>query len=208
MRRIERWRINETRESVIVNMTETCYSLFVDMKNRLYCSLTDDHRIVRQSLDTINSRMDTIAGTGCSGSHVDHLNRPRGIYVDQNFSLYVADCLNDRVQKFFEDDTIGKTVAGNGTSAQFYLNCPTSVLLDGQGYIFLVDSYNHRVIAESALGFRCILGCSGYGTATNQLLFPQSMAFDSQGNIYLSDYGNTRLRKFLRLNQSQSNESD
>ena len=45
---------------------------------------------------------------------------------------------------------------------------------------------------------RCVAGCSGsYGLAPNQLYNPQSMSFDSDGNIWVADTDNRRVQKFL-----------
>ena len=90
----------------------------------------------------------------------------------------------------------GTTVAGNGIG-NIALSCPTGVVLDGKNYLFIVDSFNHRIIGSGPNGFRCLVGCSGSnGSASNQLLFPQSMAFDSSGNIFVTDQGNNRVQRF------------
>ncbi|CAF4414938.1 unnamed protein product, partial [Adineta steineri] len=82
------------------------------------------------------------------------------------------------------------------------LNYPTGIVLDANGYLFIVDSYNHRIVASSYYGFRCIVGCSGGGSTMYQLSFPQSMAFDSYGNIYVTDRNNSRVQQFALQNNS------
>jgi DNA-binding beta-propeller fold protein YncE len=115
--------------------------------------------------------------------------------VDINFNLYVADSNNQRIQMFQSGQANATTVAGGpGT---FILSYPIDVILDADGYLFIVDSGNQRIIGSGPAGFRCIVGCSGYGSSSYQLAYPQSMAFDSYGNIFVMDNDNSRIQKFV-----------
>ena len=71
------------------------------------------------------------------------------------------------------------------------------VTLDGDGYLFIVDQRNHRVIGSGPGGYQCVVGCSGsYGSTSDQLNYPSTMSFDSVGNIFVSDCDNHRIQKF------------
>ena len=88
-----------------------------------------------------------------------------------------------------------------GTSGTFTLSCPTGIVLDADKYLFIVDSSNHRIIGSGPNGFRCLVGCLGtIGSASNQLNYPQSMAFDSYGNMFVTDQSNNRVQKFILIN--------
>ena len=64
-------------------------------------------------------------------------------------------------------------------------------------YLFIVDSNNHRIVAQGLNGFQCLVGCSNIpGSASNQLNYPWILSFDSYGNIFVSDRGNSRIQKF------------
>jgi hypothetical protein len=90
------------------------------------------------------------------------------------------------------------TAAGNGAPGTIILSYPIDVILDADGYLFIVDSDNQRIIGSGLAGFRCVAGCSGtYGSASNQLFYPQTMAFDSYGNIFVMDTDNSRIQKFF-----------
>jgi len=173
------------------------YGLFVDLNNTLYCSMFNGHKVVKKSLNDSSLTMTTVAGTGSQGSTSNMLKFPLGIFVDTNFDLYVADQQNNRIQLFRLGQTNGITVAGD-TSANLTisLNNPRDVILDGNKYFFIADSSNHRIIGSDENGFRCIVACSGQGSASNQLSFPQSIAFDSFGNLFVVDYNNNRIQKF------------
>jgi DNA-binding beta-propeller fold protein YncE len=177
-------------------VSQQCYGLFVDINRTLYCSMTDHHQVVARSLDSDSTAFSAVIGSGCPGSASNMLYNPRGIFVDINFDLYVADCGNNRIQLFQLGQTIGSTVAG-GVSGTITLNCPTDVVLDADNNLFIVDSNNHRIIGSGPNGFRCLLGCFETGSGRNQLAYPQSMAFDSYGNIFVTDASNNRIQKFI-----------
>jgi len=188
---------NTTTVVTVMNVSGSCYGLFVDLNNYLYCSLKSFHQVVKLLLNNGTTIPTIAAGTGSPGSQSNMLNAQQGIYVDNNINLYVADCGNNRVQIFQSGQLNGMTAAGNGsTSSTISLNCPTDVVLDSNGYLFIVDSNNHRIVGSGYYGFRCIVGCSGGGSSSSQLYFPQSMAFDSYGNIYVTDQGNGRIQTF------------
>ena len=102
--------------------------------------------------------------------------------------------------------TNGTTVAGSGAAWPVILLWPTDVILDGNGYLYIVEYNNHRVIASGPNGFRCIIACTGTtGSAANQLAGPIGLSFDSQGNLFVTDYSNNRVQKFALVTNSCGN---
>ena len=103
----------------------------------------------------------TIAGNGTAGFSGDggpatsaQLHRPRGICVDSNNNIYIADFLNNCVRKI-TNSTIS-TVAGtggstygysrNGTLAtSAYLYFPTGVAVNSTGELFISDTSNSAI---------------------------------------------------------------
>lgn len=184
--------------STILNINGSCYGLFIDNNATLYSSLENLHQVMKTSLNDDSNITIIAAGNGTPALSSNTLDSPHGIFVDTNFNLYVADFGNNRIQLFQSDKTNGTTVAGNGTPSTIALTRPTDVVLDGQGYLFIVDSYNHRIVGSGPNGFRCVAGCSmTNGSAATQLNYPQSMAFDRFGNIFVTDRDNNRIQKFL-----------
>lgn len=133
------------------------------------------------------------------------LDWPYGVFVDAQFNLYVADCSNDRVQRFGFQQSNGTTIAGNGTPNTIVLDCPTGIILDADGYYFISENYNKRLIASGPTGFRCIIGCaSTSGSSMQYFTSPQSLSFDSQGNIFVTDWNHGLVLKFILATNSCS----
>ncbi|CAF1569672.1 unnamed protein product, partial [Adineta steineri] len=153
-----------------------------------------------------NSNIWTIAaGTGCAGSTSNTLHDPRGIFVDTDLNLYVAECTNNRVQKFLSGQVNGITLAGTGATGTISLNCPTGIALDADNYVFIADYFNNRIVGSGPNGFRCVLGCTNVaGSASNQIYYPSSLSFDSYGNMFVADRYNNRIQKFIVINTTSA----
>ncbi len=202
---VDKWTFNSTSNFSTLNVGGQCFGLFIDSNNSLYCSLSSNNQVIKRSLNSSDYQLTIVAGTNtsCPGFLLNMLYNPQGIYVDINFNLYVADSRNNRIQLFQSGQLNATTIAGNGAPGTIMLNNPTDVVLDADGYVFIVDNYNSRIIVSGPNGFRCIVGCSGTaGSLSNQLSWPQAMAFDSYGNIFVTDYNNNRIQKFLLATNS------
>ncbi len=160
--------------------------------------------------------IDTIAGTGVAGFSGDdgpaisaQLNEPTGVAVDGLGTVYIADTNNHRVRRIDLDGVI-TTIAGAGTaglsgdsgpatSAQ--LNVPMGVAVAGDGSVYIADEANHRVrrvtggIISTAAGTTFGYGGDGGPATSAQLANPHGVALDKLGNLYITDFGNARLRR-------------
>ena len=195
--RVDVWQLNASSAVSNLSIGDQCRSLFIDTNNSLYCSLYNNHKVVKRSLNSYDMQMTTIAGTDCSGYQPHMLYQPSGIFVAINFDLYVADSNNFRVQLFRTGELNGTTVAGRDAPGTIQLKNPVAVTLDADGYLFIVDYNLFRIIGSGPYGFRCVVGCTGTsGTDPNKLFNPRTMAFDSNGNIFVVDSFNDRVQKF------------
>ncbi|CAF0754273.1 unnamed protein product [Adineta steineri] len=195
--RVDKW-ISNTNTSVnVMNVNSSCYGLFIDINDTLYCSMSLNHMIVKRWLNDSAIISTTVAGTGIRGNASNKLFNPQGIFVDLNFNLYVADCSNHRIQLFKHGELNGITIVGLGsTTNNISLNRPSAIVLDADGYLFIVDRWNSRIIRSRSNYIRCIIGCYGKGSQSHQLSSPTSLSFDSYGNIFIHDSNNHRIQKF------------
>ena len=205
--RVDKWIVNTNTSVPVMYVNSSCYGLFIDVTDVLYYSMYNNHQVLKRWLNDNSSLPTTVAGTGIAGSTSSMLNGPCGIFVDTNLDLYVAECGNHRIQLFRSGQSSGITVAGSGSiNITITLRCPTSIVLDADGYLFIADHHNHHIVGSGPNGFRCIVGCSvGVGGARNaldQLFYPATLSFDHFGNIYVTDWGNNRIQKFLLINSS------
>ncbi len=183
-----------------------------DADGNLYIADTNNHRI--RKIDPLGT-ITTVAGDGTAGDGGDEgpataaqLNAPRGVAAG---SLYIADTDNHRIRKIDDDETIA-TVAGDGTAGYSgdggpaivaQLNSPSGVAADADGNLYIADTGNHRIRKVDALGTITTAagdGAAGYsgdgGPATAaQLNSPSGVAVDADGNLYIADTDNHRIRK-------------
>jgi sugar lactone lactonase YvrE len=191
--------------------------------------------------DTFNNRVrkitssgviTTVAGTGSPGFGGDGgpatqalLSNPRGLAVDAQGNLYIADTSNNSVRRVTPQGTI-TTYAGTGPSGYGYngdgipatqstLWNPSGVAVDGAGNLYIADTTNQRLRQVDAGGYIHTLAGNGYtgespdGTiGLNTLLNqPSRVALDGQGNLVFFDSGNYLVRSFGAINGVLSNRS-
>lgn len=203
--RIEIWSVNATRSVSVLADNGSCYGLFVDLNNTIYCSMRYGHRIIKISLNNVSYTFESAIGEDESGSGPTQLYEPIGIFVDKNFTLYVADSRNNRIQRFQSEERNGTTVASNETGVEYMLNYPTGIALDADQNMFILDEGNHRIFRWGPNGTRCLLGCSSEQySSTNPIMHPQSLGFDSYGNIFVANASNGRIMKLTFITNSCS----
>lgn len=157
----------------------------------------------------------TVAGsTGFSGTNdgqgIDaRFNAPKGIAVDTNGNLFVADTGNHTVRKITPDGTVttyagapGVSGAANGGASTARFNSPFGVMVDKSNTVYVADTLNNTIRVITTTGVVSTLagkaGVAGAldktGTAAT-FTSPVSLAMDSSGNIYVADTGNFCIRK-------------
>jgi hypothetical protein len=198
--RVDKWTMDANTSIPAMSVNSSCYGLFVDINDTLYCSMPNLHQVVKRWLTDNTTTSTLAAGTGILGSTANMLNQPFGIFVDVNFDLYVADFGNSRIQLFGVGQLNAITIAGSGSlNATISLNSPSGIVLDADHYLFIVDCGNSRIVGSGPNGFQCLVGCSGPGSASNQLYAPSTLSFDSYGNIFVTDFYNNRVQQFILL---------
>ena len=201
-KQVDAWREGTNIRQSTLFVGGSCYGLFIDSNNSLYCSMHNSHQVIKRSLNSSVNQTSIVAGTGCIGYQAYALYNPSGIFVTNSTDLYVADTGNDRIQLFRAGQVNGTTVAGREASGTIQLSSPTAVILDADRYLFIVDCSNHKIVRSGPGGFWCVIGCTSGGVSA--LGYPQSMAFDSYGNIFVADNSYDRVQKFILSSNSCS----
>jgi hypothetical protein len=88
--------------------------------------------------------------------------------------------------------------SGEGPNEKYLFARPTDVTWDQDGNIFVSDGYfNHRVVKYSPDGiYLGQVGTGARGSGPDELSTPHTIASDNQGNIYVGDRGNRRVKVY------------
>ncbi len=185
----------------------------VDTNGNVYIADSNNNRI----RVIANGNINTFAGNGTAGYSGDGgaatsaaLFTPRGVAVDANGVVYIADTNNHVVRKV-SAGTIS-TIAGNAQQQGFYgdngtassagLDTPTGVAVNATGKVYVADSNNHRVrlLSGATLSTFAGNGTAAYsgdgGAATSAAIaFPLGVSLDAMGNIFVADSNNHVIRR-------------
>ncbi|TXH69131.1 MAG: hypothetical protein E6Q88_09445, partial [Lysobacteraceae bacterium] len=162
------------------------------------------------------------SGNGDGGqATAARLTNPVDVAVDAAGNVYIADVAvfvgqdGFKVRKVAPSGVI-TTVAGNGelayngdgiqaTSAAIAV---AGIAVDGAGNLYIADKQNHRVRKVAPNGVISTVagnGTGGFlgdgGQARNaRVNLPSDVATDADGNLYIIDAGNARIRKVAAVN--------
>ncbi len=191
------------------------WGVLVDSSGNLYIADQLNDRIRKISTD---GSITTAVGSGTSGFAGDgagagsaQISFPTGLAISGSGNLYFSDTGNHRVRMVSAGGTIS-TVAGNGTASyeqdgvaatSTTLNTPLGLALDSAGNLYIADSYNHRireVVTGGNISTVAGSGTEGFGGDDGAAIYaalnyPQGIAFDAAGNLYIADTFNHRIRK-------------
>jgi uncharacterized protein (TIGR03437 family) len=183
-----------------------------DSKGNLYIAdqLNDRIRLV-SSLTTISTFAGANHYAGDNGPALSALlHLPLHSITDAAGNLYISDSANNRVRKVTTAGTI-TTIAGTGACAYTGDNAlataatlcvPEQLALDSANRLYIADSANSvirrietngNITTFAGTGAFADSGDTGLATAAGFLL-PVGIAFDSSGNLYVSDEYANRVR--------------
>jgi photosystem II stability/assembly factor-like uncharacterized protein/sugar lactone lactonase YvrE len=187
----------------------------VDGRGKLLVAASN--KLLRLSADA--SSLETVAGTDAIGFAGDggpaanaSLHSPLGVAVDRDGDIFIADYENCRIRKIDNKTHVIKTIAGTGDcrsigdggpAVKASLDYPDSMAVDRKGNLYFVEGGAARVRRIDAAGVISTYAGTGQagfngdgGPATQAMLSnPSGLALDSDGNLYISDFVNNRVRR-------------
>jgi len=188
--------------------------IVVDPAGNVYVSDKDYSTVRKVSPD---GKIQRIVGDGQPGflgdngpavnARVDH---PEGLALDSVGNLYIADTGNSVIRRV---DPFGIITTWAGTTDRNYagdggpawlasLNGPEGVTVDTNGYVYIADTFNHRI--RRVAGDGTITTFAGTGTpgslgdngpaVSADFFLPTDVTVGPAGAIYIADLGNSRIR--------------
>ena len=183
----------------------------VDTVGNLYVADTGNCTV--RKINISSGQVTTLAGSPGQVGDTDGpsalFGSPIGIAVDASGTVYVADSCNHTIRMITAGGVVS-TLAGSsinrgcvdgiGSGASF--DSPGGLAVDGSGNLFVADTLNNTIRKVTTGGMvTTFAGSPGVygsydGTGTGALFnYPQSVAVDGAGNIYVADTYNNTLRK-------------
>jgi len=164
------------------------------------------------------ARVTTLAGDGSPGfqdgaAREARFNDPFGVAVARDGSVYVADAgESNRVRKITPRGEVSTLAGGregyaDGAGAAAAFNTPSALALDRDGNLYVADTGNNRIRRVTPDGQ--VTTVAGDGTAgfrdgpASQAQFdaPVGVAVDDEGNVYVADTYNDRVRVLTKDGQ-------
>lgn len=179
--------------------------LAVDAEGNVHVADSGNHKIRKigpsGGVTTLAGRDSCVDATGLAA----RFNNPYGVAVDANGNTYVADTSNHRIRKVTPQGVVS-TLAGagsvgstNGTGSAAKFQFPMGVAVDPHGNVFVADTRNYRIRKIDSGGVVTTLaGTGSIGNADGAsatFRFPEALAVDTAGNVYVADGGSHQIRK-------------
>lgn len=188
----------------------------VDNEGFVYVADANNSAIRKISPD---GTVTTLAGAGPSQNGlVDgtwpnvRLNRPSGICLDKDGMLLVADRYNNAIRKIDRHTGKTTTIAGTGTAGfkddealKATFNHPFGIHADKHNNIYVTELNNNavRMITPEGrvvtIGGNGTLGFAEGKPGVSQFYNPTDVTVDEDGNIFIADMSNNRIRKIVKV---------
>jgi sugar lactone lactonase YvrE len=215
---------NGAATAALLNLPE---AVAVDTLGDLFIADTNNNRIRRVDVNT--KIITTVAGNGTQGYSGDGglataamLGVPDGLAVDNAGNIYIADTVNAVIREVFSPSNKTKpniitTIVGNNTfgfggdngpALSAELTNPAGLFVDPtSGNLWIADYWNNRIRMYNADNLQIstvfgsgLVGDGGVATSAS-FYFPRTPALDSQGNLYITDAENNRIREVNAITQ-------
>jgi hypothetical protein len=179
--RVQQWSANSTEGTTLIgndNLHNMYYSVSGNKHGDVYYNV---------NMDIMKYPSETLVGNSGWGS-------PVGLFTDPCDNVYVVDSYSGTISKFANGNTTEQILISG-------LNYPFDVTLDLFGNLYFVEDLGHRLQRLSVRDgqLEVLIGdrSNTHGFDPEHLARPRSVAFDSEWNLFVSDYNNMRVQKFM-----------
>jgi len=203
----------ETADDVLGSLEEASFAtpigILQDPQGLIYVSDFNNHKI--KKIDPIQEVVTVLAGStigNLDGTGAEAMFRnPRLMAFDSNENIILSDQSNHQIKKITPDGVVttiaGTGIAGfdNGPSTTATFRAPMGVAVDALDNIYVSDFNNHSIrkitvdgTVSTIAGTGVIGDVNGIGT-TAQFYNPVDLDVDADGNIFVADYRNHKIKK-------------
>ena len=177
-----------------------------DSAGNLYVADSGNNKI--QKINT-SGEVSTFAGSDqgfANGQGTNaKFNEPRGITIDSDGNLYVADTGNFTIRKITPGgyvSTFAGSISGfaNGPRLEAQFRAPVAIAIDSAGNFYICDSQNCLIQKIDTSGQVTTFAGSTQGfedgsSDVAKFYSPIGITIDSDDNLYVADFNNHRIRK-------------
>ncbi|MES2702779.1 MAG: Ig-like domain-containing protein [Bacteroidota bacterium] len=181
-------------DSAATRATIRAYSLAIDKHGNIFTTHQDDNRLLKI---TPSGKVSTVAGngtltTGGDGGHAADaaLSQPLGVACDTSDNVYVLEVFG-KIRKINKDGIISSFADAPGS--ELVCDRAGNVYANADARIYKITPAG-TVSPFAGTGVGGFSGDGGPATAAT-IASPNNMAADIDGNIYIADRGNNRIRK-------------
>ncbi|CAF4017507.1 unnamed protein product, partial [Rotaria sp. Silwood1] len=192
-----RWQQNgvtvagENRQGNGINKLSFPLGLYVDDDQTVYVADGANHRIVEWKRGATSGQV--VAGGNGQGSEDHQLYNPTDVIIDkERDSLIICDTSNRRVVRWHRrNETSGETIISN-------ILC-MGLTMDESGSLYVIDNEKHEVrrYQKGESQGTLVAGGNGSGKRLDQLSLPQYVFVDRDHSVYVSEWGNRRVMKWI-----------
>ncbi len=167
----------------------------VDSEGNVYVTDAHNHRV-----QVFDGNGQFLHQWGAEGGRPGEFKEPWGVAVGPEGDVYVADTWNHRIQIFDARGELERVwgtfgEVGNPMDSDELLYGPRDVVVDEEGYLYISDTGNKRVVKYDPEG-NMVKAVGGAGDEKGQMQEPVGLAVSRAGVLYVADTWNQRIQAF------------